>query len=339
MNLNNTKRRDFLAGGLGIATIAALTACAGSESSGASGGAEKMPIKVGYIADYNGAALLALANEEGYWDKAGLKPDFVPFTNGPLAIQALGTNNVDVAYIGSGALWLPASGKAEIWALNTVSNADRVIAQPGITSIADLKGKKVGVPEGTSGDQLLNLVLKKEGLKRSDFDIVIMDPSTAVSAFASGQIDGAALWYPLIDNIKERVPDVVELAANEDYLDDLTFPSSFVAAAGRAKKDKELAEKFISVVKTSNDFRKENTEKSLSASAKFLELSEETLKPQVDVAITFTSAELEEKTKDGTIGKWLTGLQEQFLADDKIDKIADPSTFYTGDLYVETKKV
>ncbi|MDN6201866.1 MAG: aliphatic sulfonates ABC transporter substrate-binding protein, partial [Micrococcaceae bacterium] len=78
MNLNNTKRRDFLAGGLGLATIAALTACAGSESSGSSGGAEKMPIKVGYIADYNGAALLALANEEGYWDQAGLKPDFVP---------------------------------------------------------------------------------------------------------------------------------------------------------------------------------------------------------------------------------------------------------------------
>lgn len=338
MNLNNTKRRDFLAGGLGVAAIAALSACAGSDSAGSAGSGKKLPIKVGYIADYNGAALLALGNEEGYWDQAGLKPDFVPFTNGPLAIQALGTNNVDVAYIGSGALWLPASGKAEIWALNTVSNADRVIAQPGISSISDLKGKKIGVPAGTSGDQLLSLLLKKEGLKRSDFDVVSMDPSTAVSAFASGQIDGAALWYPLIDNIKKRVPDFEVLAANKDYLDELTFPSSFVAAAGRAEKDKELATKFISVVKAANDFRKDNTGKSLAAAAAFLKVGEETLKPQVDVALTFTSAELEEKTKDGTIGKWLTGLEEQFVADDKLDKVADPSTFYTGDLYVETKK-
>lgn len=334
-------RRGFLAGGLGIAAAVSLAACAGgatgSGGSGGSGGGSK-PIKVGYIADYNGAALLAVADDQGYWAKAGLKPEFVPFTNGPLAIQALGTNNVDVAYIGSGALWLPASGKAEIWAINTVSNADRIIAQPGITSLAALKGKKVGVPEGTSGDQLLGLALEKAGMTRQDIEVVPMDPSTAVSAFASRQIDGAALWYPLIDNIKKRTPDLVELVANKDYFAELTFPSSFVAAPGRAEKDAALAAGFVSVIKAANDFRKADQDATLTSAASFLKVGKDTLQPQVDVATSYTSAELEQKTTDGTVGRWLTGLQKQFVAGGKLTSVADPTTFYTADLYVKTTK-
>ena len=142
-------RRNVLQLSMGAAAISLLSACGAKAETGsaaAPNAKEPVEIKVGYIADYNGAALMAVADQEGYWAKAGLKPKYLPFTNGPLAIQALGTNNVDVAYIGSGALWLPASGKAEIWAVNSVSNADRIIAQPGNKSLADLKGKKIATP-------------------------------------------------------------------------------------------------------------------------------------------------------------------------------------------------
>lgn len=337
--MNSFNRRNFLSAGFGVAAISALAACSGTSAAPAPSGAPAaLPIKVGYIADYNGAALLAVADKQGLWAKIGLKPEFVPFTNGPLAIQALGTNNVDVAYIGSGALWLPASGKAEIWAINSVSNADRIIAQPGYNSLASLKGKKIGVPAGTSGDQLLSLALKKAGLQRGDFNIVPMDPSTAVSAFASKQIDGAALWYPLIDTIKARIPDMVELAKNEDFVADLTFPSTYVAQPGRAQKDKELAARFIGVVKASNDFRQDNQAATITATAGFLKLGEDVLKPQASIAKTFTSAELEKLSTDGTVGKWLTGLQEQFVTDKKLTAVASPDTFYNSALYVDAKK-
>ena len=36
-----------------------------------------------------------------------------------------------------------------------------------------------------------------------------MDPATVVSAFSSGQVDAAGIWYPLIDTIKAQVPDLV----------------------------------------------------------------------------------------------------------------------------------
>ncbi len=336
-------RRNALQLSMGAAAISLLAACGANTETGngASGGSAKatVDIKVGYIADYNGAALLAVSDQEGFWAKAGLKPQYVPFTNGPLAIQALGTNNVDVAYIGSGALWLPSSGKAEIWAVNSISNADRIIAQPGFKSLADLKGKKIAISAGTSGDQLFTLALEEEGMTRADFEVTSMDPPTIVAAFASGQIDGAALWYPLIDSAKKGKPDLVELFSNEDFVEKLTFPSTFVAGPGRAAKDKELATSFISLIKTANDYRYENQDKTIAATAQFLKLKEEDMAAQASVAKLFTSAELEELSSKGTIDTWLNGLQEQFKAADKIPAVVDPKTFYNAELYVSAPKV
>lgn len=337
----NFSRRNMLQLSMGAAAISLLAACgAKTEDAGAaSDGKQVLDINVGYIADYNGAALMAVADQEGYWAKAGLKPKYLPFTNGPLAIQALGTNNVDVVYIGSGALWLPASGKAEIWAVNSVSNADRIIAQAGITSLAGLKGKKVAVPTGTSGDQLFSLALAKEGLSREDFDVTAMEPPAIVAAFAAGQIDGAALWYPLIDSAKKGKPDLVELFSNEDFIDTLTFPSTFVASPGRAAKDKDLATGFMSVVKSANDFRHGNQEDTIALTAKFLKLKEGDMAAQASVAKLFTSKELETLSSEGTVYTWLNGLQEQFKKDEKITEISDPKTFYTSELFVSAPTV
>lgn len=326
-----------------VSLIAKFTAAAaavallatGCGSSSADSQQDLTKVKIGYIADYNGAALLAVADQEGYWKDAGLDPDYIPFTNGPLAIQALGTGNIDVGYIGSGALWLPAQGKAEIWAVNSVSNADRIVAQPGISSMKDLKGKKIGVPAGTSGDLLLNLALDKAGMKRSDLNVVNMDPSTAVSAFASNQIDAAALWYPLIDTLKERRPTLVELAGNKDFMPADTFPSTFVAQSGRAEKDPKLARSVISVIKQANDFRYENQDSTIKATATFLKLKPAVMKAQADVATIFTSKELEKDTKDGTVAGWFSGLEKQFMRTGKLDKIADPKDFYRAKDYLD----
>ncbi|AIY00446.1 hypothetical protein ART_0847 [Arthrobacter sp. PAMC 25486] len=337
----NVSRRNVLQLSMGAAAISLLSACgAKSEDAGPGDAAkETIEIKVGYIADYNGAALMAVADQEGYWAAAGLKPKYLPFTNGPLAIQALGTNNVDVVYIGSGALWLPASGKAEIWAVNSVSNADRIIAQPGIKTLADLKGKKVAVPTGTSGDQLFSLALAKEGLSRDDFEVTAMEPPAIVAAFASNQIDGAALWYPLIDSAKKGQPDLVELYTNEDFIDTLTFPSTFVAAPGRAAKDKDLATGFISVVKSANDYRHDNQDSTIALTAKFLKLKDEDMAAQASVAKLFTSKELETLSSEGTVETWLNGLQEQFKKDEKITEITDPKKFYNSELFVNAPAV
>lgn len=287
-------------------------------------------VRFGYISDYNGVSLLAIAEKQGLWDEAGLTPEVKVFTNGPLQIQALGAGDLDFGYIGPGAFWLPASGQSKIVAINTLTFADRVIAQPGITSIADLKGKRVGVPEGTSGDMVLNLALHDAGLSQEDVEKVPMDPATVVSAFVSGQIDAAGIWYPLIGtSIKPKVPDLVEVASTRDFAEN-SFPTAFVAGKD---VDDELSNKVISVLQKANDWRAENPDETIAESAAMLKIDEDTVRADAANVETMSTADLVAKTEDGTVDGWLNSLSDFFVSTGQLESTPDPASYYTGDLY------
>ena len=110
----NMRRRTLLGSLLAVPAVGVLAAC--GDDKPAAGGSEKpgelTPITYGYIPDFNGTSLLAIANDQKLWEKHGLKANLQTFTNGPLQIQAIGTGDLDFGYIGPGAMWLPASGKA-----------------------------------------------------------------------------------------------------------------------------------------------------------------------------------------------------------------------------------
>ncbi|QPP06052.1 aliphatic sulfonate ABC transporter substrate-binding protein [Streptomyces bathyalis] len=287
-------------------------------------------VDFGYIGDYNGVSLLAIAEKRGLWKEAGLTARVKAFNDGPVQVQALGAGDLDFGYIGPGAMWLPASGKAKVVSVNTLAYADRVIAQPGIDSMKDLKGKKVGVPEGTSGDMALNLALEKAGMTTKDVQKVPMAPGSIVSAFSSGQIDGAGIWYPLIDNIKDKVPDLEEVASTREM--DSTFPTAFVAGN---KVKPELASKVIKVLQKANDWRAEHPREAIAESAKMLKLDEKKVKADAANVETLTTADLVAKTKNGTVDAWLNNLGDFFVRAGQLKSSPKPSSYYTGDLYTK----
>lgn len=296
--------------------------------------AETQPVRVGYIADFWGASATAVATEKGLWEKHGLNAETKVFTNGPLQIQALGTDSLDFGYIGAGALWLPASGKAKIVAINGVGNSDRILAAEGTTSLADLRGKKVAVPEGTSGDMLLGLALEAAGMTRADLEIVTADPATVVAAFASKQVDGAAIWYPFVDVIRTANPNLVELAKNADFPQN-QFPSSFVARNETVANDPALVEKFIAVMKEAGDWRHANLEETIKITADFLQVDAALLAPEATMGTSFTAADLVEKSKDQTVQSWLDTLAAIYVAQGKLEKALPATDFYTADLYTK----
>ena len=291
-------------------------------------------IRMGYIADYFGTSMAAIATQKGLWEKHGLNADLKVFTNGPIQVQALGAGSLDFAYIGPGALWLPASGKAKVIAVNALGYTDRVIAQPGIETIADLKGKKVGVPEGTSGDMLLRLALERAGLTLDDIEVVRMDPSTIVTAFGSGQVDAAGIWYPFVEVIRKRIPDMKELTSNEDFFPDVAFPSSFIvsdAMSGNA----DVVKKVNAVIKEALDFRRDNMDEAVAITAKFLNVPEGPLAMEAKLAKLPSSKELEELTKAGKVDAWFDTLARLYADFGKIKDPLPAKDFYLSDLYAE----
>ncbi len=323
-------RKLTVAAALGIAATMTLSACGGASDG------EK--VSFGYIGDYNGTSLLAIADDQDLWEKHGLEVDAKVFTNGPLQIQALGTGDLDFGYIGPGAFWMPASGQAKIVAINTLGNADRVIAQPGVTSIEQLRGKTVAVPEGTSGDMILKLALEKAGMTKQDVKVVNMDPSTIVSAFSSKQIDAAGFWYPAIETIKAEVPDLAELAKNSDFESEMTFPTAFVAGNEVVSDDEEKTEKTIAVLREAMEYRTAHMDESIELTAEMLGVPVEQVEADAANVEVLSVDEVDQMTEDGTIDEWLTAMTDYFVEAGQLESPADPDTYYTGDLFTGAAK-
>lgn len=287
-------------------------------------------VRMGYIGDFNGASLAAIATARNLWAEQGLEPDLKVFTNGPIQIQAFGSGSLDFGYVGPGALWLPASGRAKVIAINNLGQADRVIAQAGFRTMADLKGKKVGVPEGTSGDMLLRLALQRENMSIKDLELVRMDPSTVVAAFSSRQIDAAGIWYPLISVIKERVPDLVEIAKSTDFFPKIAFPTAFVS--GNDVPD-ALTRKVIAVLKKANAIRAADIDDAVRVTSKFIGVPADKLAVEAASSLFLSTPDLEARTADGTAAGWLATMNAMFKEFGRLPDPLDPKAYFRADLY------
>jgi NitT/TauT family transport system substrate-binding protein len=324
-----TRRKNVL-GAAAVALALALTGCAGGD--GGAGG-ETIDVDFGYIGDFNGTSLLAVAEQEGIWEKHGLDVTASVFTNGPLQIQALGTGDLDFGYIGPGAMWLPASGQAKVVAINTLGEADRVVAQAGITSMQDLRGKTVAVPEGTSGDMILTLALDAAGMTADDIERVAMEPAAIVAALSSKQVDAAGFWYPALATVKQQVPDLVELARNSDFEDTVAFPTAFVAGNDVVANEPEKVDRVLAALREAMQYRTDQPGATIEATAAMLGIEAAQVEADAGNVQVLSVAELDQLTTDGTVQKWLAGMNEYFVAAGKLDAPVEPSQYYTGDLF------
>jgi NitT/TauT family transport system substrate-binding protein len=320
-------RRNFMM------TTAAIAAAGAMPFAGEAKAASNVA-RIGYLADFPNSSLFAIANDQKLWEAEGIEPDLKVFTNGPIQIQAMGAGSLDFGTIGPGALWLPASGHAKVLCVNDIGFSDRVIAQAGIGSIADLKGKKVGVPQGTSGDMILRMALGKAGMSIADVQVVPMDPSTVVAAFASKQIDAAGIWYPLVDAIKARVPDLKELASNKDFYPATSFINALVARNETVQQKPDLVKGFLRIMKKAMDYRVANLDHSIELTVAFTQSPPDITAQVAKSRKMLTSAELIKFTEDGSVTKWLGDFGKMFVDFGTIKDPLKPEQYFDANLFV-----
>ncbi len=149
---------------------------------------------------------LTIAEQRGYFKEEGLEVEIVDFAGGSKALQAVVGGSADIV---SGAFehTLNMQFKGQPMRAFVLQGAAPQIVlgvnpktMPDFKSIADLKGKKIGVTApGSSTNILANFVLAKAGLKPSDVSYVGVGASNgAVAAMRSGQIDAISNLDPVI---------------------------------------------------------------------------------------------------------------------------------------------
>lgn len=155
------------------------------------------PLRVAY-SDWPGWTAFEIGIQKGWFKEAGVDVEFSWFDYLP-SMEAFSAGKVDAVMMTNGdALVTGANGgKSKMILLTDYSNGnDKVIAKPGIKSLRDLKGKKVGL-ELTLVEHLLLLQgLQKLGMKQNDVHLVNFRTNETPQALASGQVDAVAAWYP-----------------------------------------------------------------------------------------------------------------------------------------------
>lgn len=334
----HTTRRAAACLGAAVAATVALTACgSSSDASSSSSSRPELSLNIGYIdTSINGVGITATANQLDLWKQAGLKVKLVPFTNGPTQVQAMQAGQIDVGYIGGGAAWMPASGKATVIAPSEISTGDVVLAskKSGITSAADLKGRKVAAPDGGSGELILALALLKQGLSLKDVQRVTLDPPSIVSAFVSGQVEAAGIFSPLSNQIMQSKPDTVTVAKNADF-PDTSFLGAWVASNDAVKSKADALQRFLEVYIRANDYRIKNTDKVVEYASKASGAPVAQLKGQASVSGWSPSAQILADNASGKTFAQFESLEKVFVQTGRLTSVADPKTFVNVDLFAK----
>ncbi|RAY14335.1 sulfonate ABC transporter substrate-binding protein [Actinomadura craniellae] len=187
-----------------LAGAGALTAC-GDDSSGGSGGGEAKEVKLGFFPNITHATAL-VGVQQGIFAKnlgPGVKLTTASFNAGPAAVEALFAKGVDATFIGPNPAinaWAKSKGQAIKIISGAASGGVSLIVKPEITSVEDLRGKKIATPQlGNTQDVAVRYYLKSKGLTANkdgsgDVKIVPQENSQTIDTFKQGAIDGA--WVP-----------------------------------------------------------------------------------------------------------------------------------------------
>jgi NitT/TauT family transport system substrate-binding protein len=164
------------------------------------------PLKLAY-SDWPGFTLLEVAKQKGWFKDAGLEVELAWFEYLP-SIDAFSAGKVDgVVVVATDALLTGANGsKSKIIALLDYSEgSDMIIGAPGVESIKDLKGKKVGIEVTLVEHLLLLKALEAHGMTQDDVELVNTATDKTPGTLASGKVAAIGAWYPVSGQVLKQV--------------------------------------------------------------------------------------------------------------------------------------
>ena len=132
---------------------------------------------------------LRLVMESGEVEKAtGYKINWRMFAGGGDVIRAMASGDVQMGEAGSSPLTAAASQGQDIqlfWISADIADAEALVARNGsnITSLKDLKGKKVATPFVSTAHYQLMAAMKMDGVAGRDVNVMNMRPPEISPAF------------------------------------------------------------------------------------------------------------------------------------------------------------
>ncbi len=166
-----------------------------------------------------GGMIVFVAQDKGFFSKHGLDAKVEIRNTGPELTKSLNAGEIDLAP--AAFTNLPSALERGLdlrgivgyvgnaYSSTTSDNTLGIVTRTGsgIKSITDLKGKKVAVSFGTSGDTYFQAALQKSGMTVNDVVRSNLPPSSLVSALDTGSVDAVVIWEPMFTTALDKIKD------------------------------------------------------------------------------------------------------------------------------------
>lgn len=165
------------------------------------------PLKIAY-SDWPGWIAWEIGIQKGWFKEAGVEVEFL-WLDYVESMDAYVAGKADAVCMTNGdALVTGATGKPSVGIIiNDYSNGnDMIVAAPGIETMKDLKGKKVGVEEGFVCHLLLLKGLETNGMSAEDVTVVNTPTNETPQVLAAKAVDAIGAWQPNSGQALKAVP-------------------------------------------------------------------------------------------------------------------------------------
>ncbi|MEU4566895.1 ABC transporter substrate-binding protein [Micromonospora sp. NPDC023956] len=258
-------RRTLSLAAVALVGLAALAACGGEDDAGAAGGSSgATTLRLGYFPNITHAPAVVGVEKGIFADTLGtdVKLDPKTFNAGPAAIEAVFSGALDATYIGPNPT-VNAYSKSKGEAVRVISGAASggvaLVVKPGITSVEQLRGKKIATPQlGNTQDVALRFWLKEKGITTTkegggDVKIVPQENAQTVETFNSGAIDGAWVPEPFVSRLVNAGGTV--LLDERDLWPDRKFViTNLIVSTTFLKAHPDVVKKLVEAQVAANEF-------------------------------------------------------------------------------------
>ena len=213
------------------------------------GGAAAQEVTVGYQLIYN-PWKVPIADDT-FSEATGWDVEYRQFDSGAKVITAMASGDVQIALAGSSPIAAGISQGVDmqlVWIVEDIADAEALVARDGagIETIADLVGKKVGVPFVSTTHFHLLFALEHNGIDPDEVEILNLQPPQIAAAWERGDIDAAFVWDPALGRIKQN-GKVLVTSGELSALGRPTFDGLVVDKSWAEQNAEGLAE-FIKVI-------------------------------------------------------------------------------------------
>jgi NitT/TauT family transport system substrate-binding protein len=212
-----------------------------------------------------------VAQAKGYFKEQGLEVELKPLARGAIAIEGVSSGSLQFAESAHAPFLAAVSKGVPLRAIGIAARGfyGKLVAAPkhaNLKTLADFKGMKIGTQVGTGMYTVVQMLMEKQGLKPSDFQITnlrVVDMPAAMAA-PGNTFDAVIGWEPGMARIVQSGHGKVIIQAHDfEEMAHITYPFLLSVNQNYFKDHQDVIQRVVNAYAKADKFARENKDETV----------------------------------------------------------------------------